>query len=258
MSASLKDKVILVTGGTSGIGEGCARHFASLGAKVVVASNQQERGVALEAELRNAGQEAHFVFTDVSREESVQAMVASAVQHYGRIDGVHCNAGVWAKGKATDFNEAVWEKVMNVNVKSVFWTAKHVVPVMEGQGNGVILITTSVAAHIGFPSHALYCASKAALEAVIRCLAVDHAGKVRVVGISPGTIDTPMLAATCEGWDKPVAELYADVARRIPVRRLGQPDDIARTAAFLLTDDAGYINATTIVLDGGTMALPPW
>jgi NAD(P)-dependent dehydrogenase (short-subunit alcohol dehydrogenase family) len=255
---ALKDKVILVTGGTSGIGEGCARHFAALGARVVIASNQQDHGAALEAELRAAGRDVLFVFTDVSREESVQALVASAVQHYGRIDGVHCNAGVWAKGKATDFDEAVWEKVMNVNVKSVFWTAKHVVPVMEAQGQGVILITTSVAAHIGFPAHALYCASKAALEAMIRCLAVDHAGKVRVVGISPGTIDTPMLAATCEGWDKPVAELYAEVARRIPVRRLGQPVDIAHTAAFLLSDEAGYINATTIVLDGGTMALPPW
>lgn len=255
---NLKDKVILVTGGTSGIGEGCARHFASLGARVVLASNQQDRGAALEAELRAAGRDVRFVFADVSREESVQAMVAEAVRYYGRIDGVHCNAGVWAKGKATDFDEAVWEKVMGVNVKSVFWTAKHVVPVMESQGKGVILITTSVAAHIGFPAHALYCASKAALEAIVRCLAVDHAGKVRVVGICPGTIDTPMLAATCEGWDKPVAELYAEVARRIPVRRLGQPIDIAQTAAFLLSDEAEYINATSIVLDGGTMALPPW
>lgn len=254
----LKDKVILVTGGTSGIGEGCSRHFASLGARVVIASNQKERGEALEQELRAAGAEVRFVFADVSQEASVQAMVAAAVQHYGRIDGLHCNAGVWAKGKATEFDEAVWEKVMNVNVKSVFWTAKHVIPVMEAQGQGVILITTSVAAHIGFPAHALYCASKAALEAIVRCLAVDHAGKVRVVGICPGTIDTPMLAATCEGWDKPVAELYAEVARRIPVRRLGQPEDIARTAAFLLSDDAGYINGTSIVLDGGTLALPPW
>ena len=256
--SALRDKVILVTGGTSGIGEGCTRHFAKLGARVVIASNQQDRGEALEKELRIAGAEVRFVFADVSREESVQALAARAVEHYGRIDGVHCNAGVWAKGKATEFDEAVWEKVMNVNVKSVFWTAKHVVPVMEAQGQGVILITTSVAAHIGFPAHALYCASKAALEAVVRCLAVDHAGKVRVVGICPGTIDTPMLAATCEGWDKPVAELYAEVARRIPVRRLGQPEDIARTAAFLLSDDAGYINGTSIVLDGGTMALPPW
>ena len=255
---ALKDKVILVTGGTSGIGEGCARHFASLGARVVIASNQQERGDALEAELRAAGGEVFFVFTDVSNEESVQALVGRAVERYGRMDGVHCNAGVWAKGKATDFDEAVWEKVMGVNVKSVFWTAKHVVPVMEAQGKGVILITTSVAAHIGFPAHALYCASKAALDAMVRCLAVDHAGKVRVVGISPGTIDTPMLAATCEGWDKPVAELYAEVARRIPVRRLGQPLDIAHTAAFLLSEEAEYINGTSIVLDGGTMALPPW
>jgi NAD(P)-dependent dehydrogenase (short-subunit alcohol dehydrogenase family) len=255
---SLKDKVIIITGGTSGIGEGCARHFASLGAKIVIASNQQERGEALETELRAAGHEARFIFTDVSREESVRMLVEAAVRHFGRIEGVHCNAGVWAKGKATDFDDAAWEKVMGVNVKSVLWTAKHVVPVMEAQGKGVMLITTSVAAHIGFPAHALYCASKAALEAIVRCLAVDHAGKVRVVGISPGTIDTPMLAATCEGWDKPVAELYAEVAGRIPVRRLGQPDDIAKAAAFLLSDEAGYINATTIVLDGGTMALPPW
>ena len=255
---ALNDKVILVTGGTSGIGEGCVRHFASLGAKVVIAANQQEAGDALEAELRAAGMDVRFVFTDVSQEASVEALVAQAMAFYERIDGVHCNAGVWAKGKATEFNDAVWEKVMGVNVKSVLWTAKHVIPIMEKQGQGVILITTSVAAHIGFPSHALYCASKAALEAIIRCLAVDHAGIVRVVGISPGTIDTPMLAATCEGWDKSVAELYAEVARRIPVRRLGQPQDIAHTAAFLLSDEASYINATTIVLDGGTMALPPW
>jgi hypothetical protein len=89
-------------------------------------------------------------------------------------------------------------------------------------------------------------------------LKLSEPGKVRVAGICPGTIDTPMLAAACEGWDRPVAELYAEVARRIPVRRLGQPGDIARIAAFLLSDEAGYINGTSIVLDGGTMALPPW
>ncbi len=255
---NIKNKVILVTGGTSGIGEACSRHFAVLGARVVIVSNQDERGAALEQELREVGHEVRFVFADVAREDSVKAMVDRAVGLYGRIDGVHCNAGVWGKGKVTEFDDAAWEKIMGVNVKSVFWTAKHVVPMMEQQGSGVFLITTSVAAFIGFPAHALYCASKAALESLVRCLAVDHAGKVRVVGICPGTIDTPMLAATCEGWGKPVAELYADVARRIPVRRLGQPIDIAQTAAFLLSDDAGYINGTSIVLDGGTMALPPW
>ena len=255
---NLKDKVILVTGGTSGICEACARHFASLGARVVIASNQEERGIALEEELREAGQEVIFIFTDVSQESSVKAMVDHAVATYGRLDGVHCNAGVWGKGRVTEFDDAAWEKIMGVNVKSVFWTAKHAIPVMEEHGQGVFLITTSVAAFIGFPAHALYCASKGALESLVRCLAADHAGKVRVVGICPGTIDTPMLAATCEGWDKPVEELYAEVAKKIPVRRLGQPIDIAKTAAFLLSEDSEYINATSIVLDGGTMALPQW
>lgn len=255
---SLKDKVILVTGGTSGMGEACSRHFAELGARVVIVSNQLDRGAALEQELRSAGRDVRFLPADLAREDSVQSMVERALGYYGRIDGAHCNAGVWGKGKVTEFNEAAWDKIMGVNVKSVLWTAKHVVPIMERQGQGVLLITTSVAAFIGFPAHALYCASKAALEALVRCLATDHAGKVRVVGICPGTIDTPMLAASCEGWDKPVAELYAEVARRIPVRRLGQPGDIAQAAAFLLSDEAGYINATSLVLDGGTMALPPW
>jgi len=255
---NLKDKVILVTGGTSGIGEACARHFASLGARVVIASNQEERGVALEHELREAGQTASFIYTDVSQEPSVKAMVDHAVATYGRLDGVHCNAGVWGKGRVTEFDDAAWEKIMGVNVKSVFWTAKHAIPVMEEHGQGVFLITTSVAAFIGFPAHALYCASKGALESLVRCLAADHAGKVRVVGICPGTIDTPMLAATCEGWDKPVEELYAEGSKKIPVRRLGQPIDIAKTAAFLLSEDSEYINATSIILDGGTMALPPW
>lgn len=255
---SVADKVIIVTGGTSGIGAACSRHLAELGAKVVIASNQPAEGRVMEAALQAEGRTVRFVETDVSREESVKTLVEQTLAAYGRIDAVHCNAGVWMEGKVTDFNEAAWEKVMGVNVKGNFWVAKHVIPIMERQGKGVIVITTSVAAFIGFPAHALYCASKAALEALIRCLTTDHAGCVRVVGVCPGTIDTPMLAASAAGWDKPLAELYADVERRIPVRRLGQPMDVARAVAFLMSDDASYINGTSLVLDGGTMALPPW
>lgn len=255
----MKDKVIIVTGGTSGIGAACVRHFAKLGAKVVAASIQREEGEDLAKELRDAGNEVQFAYCDVSDEESVRALADSTVETFGRIDGVHANAGVWGKGKVTDFTDADWNKVMGVNVKGAFWTAKHTIPVMEkNEHGGVFLITTSVAAHVGFPAHALYCASKAALEALIRCLATDHAGKVRAVGISPGTIDTPMLAATCDGWDAPIEELYAEVEKKIPVRRLGQPEDIAKAAAFLLGPDADYVNGTVLTLDGGTMALPPW
>lgn len=254
--SNLKDKVIVVTGGTSGIGEGCVRHFANLGAMVVAASVQDEEGRALETEL---GDLVRFVSTDVTDESSVKAMVGAALRAFGRIDAVHCNAGVWGKGLVTDFDEQEWGRIMGVNVKGAFLTAKHTIPAMEkNAGGGVFLVTTSVAAQIGFPAHALYCASKAALEALVRCLATDHAGSVRAVGISPGTIDTPMLAASCEGWDKPVEELYAEVERKIPVRRLGRAEDIAKAAAFLLSDEAAYVNGTVLVLDGGTMALPPW
>lgn len=255
----MKDKVIIVTGGTSGIGAACVRHFASIGARVVAASIQKEEGEALAKEISEGGGEARFVYCDVSREESVADMVATVIADYGRIDAVHANAGVWGKGKVTDFTEADWEKVMGVNVRGTLWTAKHTIPAMEcNENGGVFLVTTSVAAQIGFPAHVLYCASKAALESIVRCLANDHAGAIRSVGISPGTIDTPMLAATCEGWDAPVEELYAQVEKKIPVRRLGQPEDIAKAAAFLLSDDASYANGTILVLDGGTGVLPPW
>lgn len=255
----MKDQVIIVTGGSSGIGAACVRHFAALGAKVVAASIQTDEGSALIHEIRQSGGVADFIHCDVSREESVRDLVAATLERHGRLDAVHANAGVWGKGKVTSFTEADWEKLMGVNVKGAFWTAKHAIPAMErNPRGGVFLVTTSVAAQIGFPAHALYCASKAALEALVRCLAVDHAGKIRAVGISPGTIDTPMLAASCEGWNAPVEELYAQVEQKIPVRRLGQPDDIAKAAAFLISDAAAYVNGTILTLDGGTMALPPW
>jgi NAD(P)-dependent dehydrogenase (short-subunit alcohol dehydrogenase family) len=256
---NLQDKVIIVTGGTSGMGAASSLYFAEMGATVVAASIQEDEGKAIEEKIGEQGGGGKFIYVDVADEESVKALVKETIESYGRIDAVYSNAGVWGKGLVTDFDEAIWNKVMGVNVKGALWVAKHCIPVMEkNEKGGVILTTTSVAAQIAFPAHALYCASKAALEALVRSLAVDHAGKIRSVGISPGTIETPMLAETCDGWDRPVEELYADVAKRIPVRRLGQPDDIAKTAAFLLSDDASYINGTVIVLDGGTMPLPPW
>lgn len=255
---SIEGKVIIVTGGTSGIGEGCTRHFAQLGAKVVTASNQDEAGRKLEEELRDAGHEVKFLYTDVSDEDSVKALIDRTLELHGRIDGVHSNAGVWRGGTVREFNEEDWDLMMGVNVKGNMYIAKHLVGVYEKQGGGVLVITTSTAAFRGFPEHAIYCASKAALEALIRCLTTDHAGYMRVVGICPGTIDTPMLAASAEGFEQPLEELYAEVAEKIPLRRLGEPEDAARVVAFLLSDDADYIAGTSVRVEGGTLALPPW
>ncbi len=255
----LQDKVILITGGTSGIGEACTQHFARHGAKVVTMSVQQEAGTALARDLTAAGKTCLFHFGDTSREEDVQSAIQLAVDSFGRLDCVHVNAGVLSNQKITDITVEDFHRVINVNLLGPVLVAKHSIPVMQRQGKGVICFTTSVAADIGFPAHGIYCASKAAVVALMRSLTTDHSPQgVRFVAVSPGTIDTPMLAASCAGWDTPKEELYAQVAKKIPVQRMGEPMDVAHAVGFLFSDEAGFINGSVVHLDGGTLCLPPW
>jgi NAD(P)-dependent dehydrogenase (short-subunit alcohol dehydrogenase family) len=255
----LKDKVILITGGTSGIGEGCTELFARHGAKVVTMSIQPEQGKALAKRLTDEGCQCVFHYGDVSKEPDVKAAVDLAVSRFGRLDCVHANAGLMRNQKVTELTLDEFYAMVNVNLLGPILVAKHAIPIMERQGKGVICITTSVAADIGFPGHAMYCATKAGLVALIRCLTTDHSPKgLRFVGVSPGTIDTPMLAASCAGWSKPKEEIYAEVAKKIPVQRLGKPIDVANAVGFLLSDDAGFINGSIVQLEGGTLCLPPW
>ncbi|NLX53485.1 MAG: SDR family oxidoreductase [Planctomycetaceae bacterium] len=255
----LKDKVILITGGTSGIGEACTELFARHGAQVVTMSIQQEAGEALARRLTDEGLTCLFQYGDTSQEADVQGAMELAVQKFGRLDCVHANAGVLRNQKITDVTVDDFHATINVNLLGPVLVAKHAVPIMRRQGRGVICFTTSVAADIGFPAHGLYCASKAAVVALMRSLVTDHSPEgVRFVAVSPGTIDTPMLAASCAGWDTPKEVLYAEVAKKLPVQRMGQPLDVAQAVAFLLSDDAGFINGSVIHLEGGTLCLPPW
>ena len=257
--SQLKDKVILITGGTSGIGEGCTELFCEHGAKVVTMSIQGPEGTALAERLTARGFTCVFQNGDVSKEADVKAAVDLAVSRFGRLDAACANAGVLRTQKITALKLEDFHTVVNVNLLGPVLLAKHAIPVMEKQGKGVICFTTSVAADIGFPEHALYGASKAALVALMRSLVTDHSPNgVRFVAVSPGTIDTPMLAASCEGWDQPKDVLYAAVAKKIPVRRMGRPADVASVVAFLLSDDAGFVNNCVVPVEGGTMALPPW
>jgi len=257
--SDVKGEVILVTGGTSGIGLACTELLAREGAKLVAMSVQAPQGNELAERLSAQGHDCLFHFGDVSKEADVKAAVDLAVEKFGRLDGAVANAGVLRNQKITDLELDDFHAMINVNLLGAVLVAKHAIPVMERQGKGCICFITSVAVEIGFPGHAVYCASKAAVVAMIRCLTTDHSPNgVRFVGVSPGTIDTPMLAASCEGWDKPKEELYADVAKKIPVQRLGQPIDVARAVRFLLSDDAGFISGSVVHLEGGTLALPPW
>jgi NAD(P)-dependent dehydrogenase (short-subunit alcohol dehydrogenase family) len=255
----LKDKVILITGGTSGIGEAGTELFARHGAKVVTMSIQPEAGAMLAKRLCAEGHSCIFHHGDTSQEADVKAAVDLAIRHFGRLDAVHANAGVLRNQKITEITLDDFHTLINVNLLGPVLVAKHAIPVMERQGKGVICFTTSVAAEIGFPAHAVYCASKAAVVALMRSLTTDHSPNgVRFVAVSPGTIDTPMLAASCAGWDTPREVLYAQVAKKIPVQRLGQPLDVAQVVGFLLSDEAGFVNGSVIHLEGGTLCLPPW
>jgi NAD(P)-dependent dehydrogenase (short-subunit alcohol dehydrogenase family) len=256
---SLEGRVILITGGTSGIGEACTELFARQGAKVLTMSIQPREGMALQERLRAEGHSCLFHHGDVSREPDVQAAVDLAVSTFGRLDVAYANAGVLRTQKITELALDDFHAVINVNLLGAVLVAKHAIPIMERQGRGVVCFTTSVAVDIGFPEHAVYAASKAALVALMRSLTTDHSPRgVRFVAVSPGTIDTPMLAKSCEGWDKPKEVLYAEVAKKIPVRRMGQPIDVARAVAFLVSDEAGFINNCVVPVEGGTSALPPW
>jgi NAD(P)-dependent dehydrogenase (short-subunit alcohol dehydrogenase family) len=256
---SLEERVILITGGTSGIGEAGTELFARQGAKVVTMSIQPQEGKTLQEKLCAEGHACVFHHGDVSRESDVKAAVDLAVSTFGRLDVAWSNAGLLSNQKITELKVEDFHALVNVNLLGPVLLAKHAIPVMERQGRGVICFTTSVAADIGFPQHGVYGASKAALMALMRSLTTDHSPQgVRFVAVSPGTIDTPMLAASCAGWEKPQAEIYADVARKIPVRRMGQPIDVARAVAFLVSDAAGFINNCVVPVEGGTLALPPW
>jgi len=255
----LQDKVILITGGTSGIGEACTELFARHGAKVIAMSIQPEAGQSLASRLSAEGHTCLFFHGDTSREEDVQAAVRLAVDRFGRLDCVHANAGVLRNQKITEITLDDFYALINVNLLGPVLVCKHAIPIMERQGKGVICFTTSVAAEIGFPAHGVYCASKAAVVALMRSLTTDHSPKgVRFVAVSPGTIDTPMLAASCAGWDTPKEVLYAQVAKKIPVQRIGKPMDVAHVVGFLFTDEAEFINGSVIHLEGGTLCLPPW
>jgi NAD(P)-dependent dehydrogenase (short-subunit alcohol dehydrogenase family) len=256
---SLEGQVVLITGGTSGIGEACTELFARQGAKVLAMSIQREEGKALQERLRAEGHTCLFHHGDVSREPDVRAAVDLAVSEFGRLDVAYANAGMLRTQKITELRLEDFHALINVNLLGAVLVAKHAIPIMERQGRGVVCFTTSVAADIGFPEHAVYAASKAALVALMRSLTTDHSPHgVRFVAVSPGTIDTPMLAKSCEGWDKPKEVLYAEVAKKIPVRRMGQPCDVARAVAFLVSAEAGYINNCVVPVEGGTLALPPW
>jgi NAD(P)-dependent dehydrogenase (short-subunit alcohol dehydrogenase family) len=249
----LEGKVAVITGAGSGIGRVAATLFAAEGAKVVVADVVADQAESTVAEITGAGGTATAVTVDVSDEGQVDAMVAAAVSAYGGLHVLFNNAGIFPDddGGVLDTPPSTWDKVMDVNLKGVWLGCRAAVPAMLESGGGSIVNVASFVALMGAATAQIaYTASKGGVLSLTRELAVEYARKgIRANSICPGPIETPLLA-----------ELLADPARRqrrlvhIPIGRFGRPEEIARAALFLASDDASFVTGSALVVDGGITA----
>jgi NAD(P)-dependent dehydrogenase (short-subunit alcohol dehydrogenase family) len=247
----LRDKVAVITGAGSGMGRTAALMFAAEGAKVVVAEFDEAAGGETVDHVTAAGGDAVFVKTDVSSETDAAAMVAAAMDRYGRLDVLYNNAGVMPEPdhSVIDTEVAVWDHVMAVNVRGVFLGCKYAIPRMLEQGSGSVINISSFVALLGcsVPQDA-YTASKGAVLSLTRSLAVQFGGQgVRANAICPGPIETPLL------MDWLVTDEAAKNLRlsRNPTGRFGQPEEIVNVAIYLASDESRWTNGAHFVIDGG-------
>jgi NAD(P)-dependent dehydrogenase (short-subunit alcohol dehydrogenase family) len=248
----LAEKVAIVTGAASGIGRGIATLFAHEGALVVIADVDEAGGSRIAGELGHA--RARFIRTDVSDGSQVRALIAETVAAFGGIDILINNAATVIFKRLVDTEEAEWDRVIATNLRGVYLCARYAIPHMLERGGGAIVNMSSVRALATTPLVTSYDASKGAIVALTRGLALEHARDgIRVNCILPGSIDTPVFRANlrAEGDEE---EGYRATARGIPLGRVGQPLDIARVALFLVGDESGYATGAPFLIDGGLAA----
>lgn len=250
----LAGKSAIITGAGSGIGDEAAQLFAREGACVMVADRNMEAAERVAGMIVANGGQAIAQHVDVRSEAGVKAMIDAAVAAFGRLDILVNNAGFGFAGTVVTTSEADWDDLMAVNVKGVFLGCKHAIPVMERQGGGAIVNTASVVANVGILERAAYVASKGAVAALTRAMALDHvAAKIRINCVAPGTIESPYFKEIF-ARSPDANSLRHNLEQRQAMERLGQPIEIARAMLFLASDEASFCTGTTLVADGGWTA----
>ncbi|HEX8830998.1 MAG TPA: glucose 1-dehydrogenase [Longimicrobium sp.] len=247
----LRDKVIFVTGGGSGMGRVAAEMFCREGARVAVADVTEEAGQAAADAAKAAGGDAFFVRCDVSKEAQVKAAIEATVRRYGRLDVLYNNAGIMmeADHSVTDTDEEAWDRTLGVNVKGIYFCCKYGVPEMVKNGGGSVINIASFVALVGcsVPQDA-YTASKGAVIALTKSLAVQFGPQgVRTNAVCPGPIETPLMTE----WLLKDPEAKEIRLARNPTGRFGKPEDIVNCGIYLASDESTWTNGAVIVIDGG-------
>jgi NAD(P)-dependent dehydrogenase (short-subunit alcohol dehydrogenase family) len=253
MTDRLAGKVAVVTGAASGMGRTAAQLFAAEGAQVVVADVSDDIGAEVVDAIRAGGGDATYVRADVSRADDCEAMVRAATDTYGALHVLYNNAGIFPAddGGLLDTPEKTWERVMEVNLKGVWLGCRAGVPAMLASGGGSIINVASFVAFMGAATaQVAYTASKGGVVSMTREIAVEYARRgIRVNALCPGPIETPLLHALLSDPEQRARRLV-----HIPMGRLGRPEELARAALFLASDDASYMTGATLVVDGGITA----
>ncbi len=251
MTKRFIDQVVIVTGGSRGIGLATCKAFAQEGAKIVIASLDEERGKVAKDEITDLGAEAEFVQTDVTQSDQVKRLVDATLKSFGDVHVLVNNAGVHDSAPFCDETKDLWERMYRVNVLGTVLPSQMVVRHMKDKGGGAIVHVASKAGVVGEPGHAAYSASKGAIIALTRAMAVELAPySIRVNAVSPGPVLTDMLIT-----DVPGEEDRKILAEEAPLGRVGVPEDIARGILYLASSDADWCTGQVISIDGGLSIL---
>jgi NAD(P)-dependent dehydrogenase (short-subunit alcohol dehydrogenase family) len=262
----LKEKVALITGGTSGIGEATALLFAKEGAQVAITGRNAERGEAVAQRIESLRRESSswqnrqeagqplFVRADVSLASDCQRAVDETVRAFGRLDILFNNAGIFYPQTATECSEKEWDEQIDVNLKGTFLMSKFALPILIAQKKGVIINNASGWGLVGGDHAVAYCASKGGVVLMTKAMAIDHGAQgIRVNCICPGDVETPMLPADAKMRGLKWEDYIAGCANR-PLGRVGAAEEIAKAVLFLASDDSSFMTGAALVVDGGGTA----
>jgi NAD(P)-dependent dehydrogenase (short-subunit alcohol dehydrogenase family) len=250
----LKNKVAVITGGTSGIGEATALLFAREGARVCITGRNSERGASVVARIKASSGDAFFIRADASRVEDCRRAVDETLGAFGSIDILFNNAGVFYPQTAIECSEEEWDEQIDVNLKGTFLMSKFALPTMIAQGRGVIINNSSGWGLVGGDRAVAYCASKGGVVLMTKAMAIDHGRQgIRVNCICPGDVETPMLPADAKMRGLKWEDYIAGCASR-PLGRVGTVEEIAKAVLFLASGDSSFMTGTALVVDGGGTA----